>query len=409
MIDDDKTIRDMSKFDNWDPELSYDPQPIYTQLRHGLGITRSEQYGGFWAIARYQDVQAVAYDKDTFSNCSNGFPDRANPARPLRPVELDGAEHLQYRNLLNPSFSPGSIHKLEQLTHSIARSLLAPHVERGQMDLAQDFAMKLPAMVIAHLLEIPHDDFEEFVEHALEPIRAMMGDEAARQRAVDSTREDFSGFGSRMLTHYRANPGNGLISQLLRPEGATGQALTDEEFLDTWLVIATAGQDTTVALICFALLHLAQNQDIRLQLRDNPSLVLPAVEEYLRTESPVHVSVRTAVRDVTLCESAIDEGDKVLLMWGAANADPSAFEMPHEFHVDRAPNRHMAFGVGIHRCLGIHLARMEARVAIKEVLQVIPDFEVPEEGEIVRYNLAGVVRGIWSLPATWKTVSENRS
>lgn len=382
--------------DIYDVKVTRDPRPYYERLRRDCPVAHSERHGGYWTVARYADVYAVAHDHVAYSNVSNGIPDRSNRECPLRPIEIDPPDHVVYRTLVNPAFSPTRMAALEPEVRAIARSLLDELVPAGIGDLAQGFALPLPAMVIARLMGVPDDELDAFSEATYRLVRAYVeGPEAAA--SLDG-KEDLGALAVRLVAERRARPGDDVVSMLLAAR-VDGRLLTDAEVLGYLITLVAAGQDTTAALIGHALLYLGRHPDDRDRLQAEPGLIPSAVEELLRWESPVHVSARTTTEPTSIAGTPIDTGEMVALLWGAANSDPEEFPDADEVRLDRFPNRHLAFGTGIHRCLGSHLARLEARIAIEEVLARVPDYEVADDDEILPYNLAGLVRGIWSLPA----------
>lgn len=383
--------------DIWSTGLTRDPRSEYARLRDECPVARSDRHGGYWTIARYDDVYAVAHDHHAFSNESNGIPYRADPVCPLRPVELDPPEHVVYRTLVNPAFSPGRVADLEPEVRRLASGLLDGLVPAGAGDLAQGFALPLPAMVIGTIMGVPEDDLEEFKQITYRMVRLSVEGPRPGEDGDGST--DFVRACTAMIAERRARPGDDFVSMLLQAS-IEGRPLDDMEILGYLVTLVAAGQDTTAALIGHALVHLGTHPDDQEWLREDLSRIPGAAEELLRWESPVHVSSRLTREDVDVAGTTIPAGEMVALLWGAANTDPEEFPDAGEVRLDRFPNRHLAFGAGIHRCIGSHLARLEARVALEEALRRLPTFRVDPD-EVVPYNLFGVVRGIWSLPATF--------
>lgn len=382
--------------DVYDRDLARDPRPTYARLRQQCPVAHSTLHGGYWTVTSYEAIRAIALDTERYSNVSNGVPDSSNPDLPLRPIEIDPPDHARYRALVNPAFSPGRVAQLEQQVRTIARSLLEPIATAGGGDLAQGFALPLPAMVIARVMGVAADELPAFSETTYRVVRAYV--EGAEAEDLDG-KEDLFSLAVRLLAERREEPGDDLVSELLAST-VDGRPLTDPEIIGFLITLVAAGQDTTAALIGHAILHLGRHPHDRARLVADPGLIPGAVEEFLRWESPVHVSVRTARVACPLGDAVVAPDDKVLLLWGAANSDPEAFPDADRFVLDRFPNRHLAFGTGIHRCVGSHLARLEARVALEELLARVPDYDVGDDDEVLPYNLAGLVRGIWSLPAT---------
>jgi cytochrome P450 len=377
--------------DVWALELSADPGPVWQSLLES-GTVWTERNGGHWMVSRYEDVQDIARNTRAFSSAGNTVPDIFNLQCPLRPSELDPPDHQLGRSLIAKSFARVSVAGLEVMVRSMTIDFIDSFADGGSCDFAQQLAHPLPCSVIAAILGVPDDELPMMHEASTWSVRASVTGET-------SDLDPFS-YSMRLVEKHRAVPGDGLIGDLIRARPG-GEPLTDAELVGFLVTLIGAGQDTTSALISHCLIHLSRSPADRATLIDNPDLIPSAVEELLRVEAPVHTAVRTVTQEVEISGTAMAPGDKVVLMLGAANRDAGRFHDPTAVLMDRTPNHHLAFGFGIHRCVGLHLGRLEARVVLEEVLRRLPDYAVASESEIVRYNLGGLTRGVWSLPAVF--------
>ena len=303
------------------------------------------------------------------------------------PISSDPPIHTWSRALLLPKFSIKEVARYEEETRELCRSLIDGFVDKGRADAAADYAQQIPSRVIASMLGIPQEragDFTDwvrgFLEYGLTNVDLRSG--AAMQ---------ILSFLNEQIQERQANPGDDLISYLLeaKTEGAP-DPIPPTHVLGTCFLLLVAGIDTTWSSIGSAMWHLAQNPDDCKRLIDEPELITSAVEELLRAYSPVTMA-REVTRDTEYNGCPMQENDKILMNFPAANRDPAKFDKPDEVILDREVNPHIAFGVGIHRCAGSNLARMEMKVAIEEWLKRIPEFRL-EDPEAVTWA-GGQVRG----------------
>ena len=360
-------------FDHNSAEFRKDPAAVYKSLR-AAGVGHSEHYDGFWVVPTYETVQHVAHDTDTYSPADGtmlpGILDR-----PLLPMESDPPLHTEYRRLLAKRFSPKAIREWIPSIRAAAQSMLSDVLASEPCDFGSGYAKLLPTAVICQMLGLEfRAEFQEWVEDV---VYQRIADPAATERAIKKIHDMFRG----VLPERRANPGDDLVSLVLQAE-INGQPLDEETVIDFCFFLLIAGLDNTNFTIRALLQQLAIDHELRQRLVDDPSLIDAAVEEALRYFSPVIALGRTARSDSSLGGCPVHQGDKVLMLFGCANRDPEEFENPDQFDIDRFPNRHVAFGVGPHRCLGSNLARAEIAVAIEEVLEVLPDFELAGEVDI---------------------------
>lgn len=360
-------------FDHNAAEFRKDPAAVYKELR-AAGVGHSEHYGGFWMVPTYDVVQTVSHDTETFTP-AHGTMLPPVVERPLLPMESDPPLHTEYRRLLVKRFSPKAVREWIPSIRASAQELLKDVMAKEPHDLSLGYAKLLPTAVICQMLGIEfRSEFQEWVEDI---VYRRISDRDATDRAINKVLEMFRS----VLPERRETPGDDLVSLVLNAE-IDGKPLDEETVLDFCFFLLIAGLDNTNFTIRALLQQLAIDHELRKRLVEDPELIDAAVEEALRYFSPVIALGRSATADTTLGGCPVHNGDKVLMLFGCANRDPAEFENPDTFDIDRFPNRHVAFGVGPHRCLGSNLARTEIAVAIEEVLKVLPDFELAGEVDV---------------------------
>ncbi len=378
-------------FDHWDPELAKDPFPVYDGLRAQCPVAHSDAYGGFFVLSRYEDIEAAARDHETFSSRSISVPDPGvMPSSP--PLDLDPPRHTAFRRVLLPYFTPGRAQQLEPITRAVAAGLVETLVERGHCDVAQDFAKHVPIAVLSRVLGVEPRD-EALFGNWTDLIVSGGPDPRVSATANVEIRDYFA----RLIEERRRHPRDDLATFLVGAE-IEGEPISTVDQLGVASLLLVAGIDTTWCMLGTALWWLAQHPEARARLIDEPALWPSAVEELLRRFAPVSV-VRIATRDASIDGQIIPGDEHVLLPFPAGNLDERAFPEPHTLQLDRAPNRHLAFGAGVHRCIGAHLARMELRVGLEEFLRIIPDFELAGD-EPVSWK-RGQIRGPSRLLLRW--------
>lgn len=387
-------------FDHADPAYNPNAPAIWKELREsGCPVARSERYGGMWTPLTHDLVHEVAYDTDNFTSravvVSVGRPgDLAMPA-PIGvapPISSDPPFHKTARRLLLPPFAPKQIEPWEDEVQKLCDELLDSmgDITPGEtvVDAAVQYAQNIPVNVIGRMLGFPKEDealFRQFVHDTLERITEEPG-----------TRDGMDELGKYIeaqILDHRENPRDDLTSYLLDEVEIEGNKLSDDIAGGMIILLLIAGIDTTWSAIGSSLWHLSQNPHDLQRMIDDPDVIPFAVEEFLRAYAPVTMA-RMAANDVDFHGCPIKKDDWVLLPFPAANRDPEKFEDPDTFVVDREENRHAAFGLGIHRCLGSNLARLELRIAIEEFIKRFPRFELAGD---VRWSV-GQIRGPRELP-----------
>jgi cytochrome P450 len=386
-------------YDIFDDSYVADPAPVWAELRERCPIAHTQRWGGSWLPTRYEDVAAMAR---LVPELSSRFPLVVPPAIDLGPgdalayqagippISSDPPEHGPARRLILPAFAPPAVAAHEPFTRQLAHRLVDGFVEQGRCDGAAQYAQQIPPRVIAHLLGLDEEMGGTFVEWVRGILEHGLTDPELRIRTAGKIFEFFA----QEVADRRANPGDDFISHLLAGD-VDGQPVSDAHAVGTCNLLLVAGIDTTWSSIGSALWHLAANPDDRCRLVDDPDLVPTAVEELLRAYSPVTMG-RVVSEDVKVNGVTLHAGDRVLMNFPAANRDPEMFPDPDRVVLDRAHNRHIAFGVGIHRCAGSNLARMEMNVALSVFLARIPEFSL-EDPDAVTW-CGGQVRGPRCLP-----------
>lgn len=382
-------------FDHTDDAWAADPYPIWEELRQTCPIAHSDRYGGAWLPTRFEDVSAVAYDTERFTSRSvvmSEFrpPMMLAPEGIAPPISSDPPYHQGARRMLLPIFSPQAIDKLEAATRAYCEELIEHMSGRELVDAAQEYTQHIPVRVIANMLGLPEEDadtFRGFVNHVLEGVSLPMEQRAEGMIAL-------FGYLQGHIEDHIANPRDDLISFLLESE-LDGQKLDPFQVGRTIGLLLIAGIDTTWSAIGASIWHLAKTPADRERLIAEPELLPSAIEEFLRAYAPVTMA-RLVREDMDYNGCPMKAEDWVLLSFPSANRDPDAFDRPNEVIIDRETNRHAAFGLGIHRCAGSHLARMEMRVALEVWLEAFPTFHLADPGA-VRWS-GGQVRGPRELP-----------
>ena len=398
-------------YDIFDPEYCADPGPIWADLRERCPIAHTERWGGSYLPTRYEDVHAMAGMVPALSNQVpivvppvpltdpvTGAVIRATPHIP--PISSDPPFHGPARRLILPAFSPQAVARHEPYTRELAHRLVDAFAGRGRCDGAVEYAQQIPPKVIAHLMGVDENRGDEFIEW----VRGILELGATNPELRVATAQKIFAFWGAEVAKRRENPGDArgsggvprddFISELLRGDLA-GRPVDDEHAMATCNLLLIAGIDTTWSSIGAALWHLATHPADRERLVAEPELLPTAVEELLRVYSPVTMG-RLATEDVTVDGVTIPAGSRVLMNFPAANRDPRQFPDPDTVVIDRAHNRHVAFGIGIHRCAGSNLARMEMLVALSVFLERIPEFHLDDTGAVTWCG--GQVRGPRALP-----------
>jgi cytochrome P450 len=391
------------------------PWDVFDELRANDPVSWNEEESpnrGFWAVTRYHDIVEVLRDTETFSSEVGAVNLEELDASQIEirksMLETDGARHRALRKLLQHQFTPRSLAVYESVLRAITANTLDAALAKGSFDYVDDVAADFPIRVLARLFDVPEDDADKLIAWG----NRMIGNtdpESADVLATDPESEKYRDlpfrspaalevfeYGFDLANKRRGGNGSDLISQLVNQTPMDGKPLDDRDFRNYFLLLVVAGNETTRHTISHTMNHLMRNPDQTAILREDPSKIEWAVEEFLRMASPVYHFRRTATRDVTLGGRDIKVGDKVVVWFASGNRDPEMFDDPYRFDVQRRPNEHMAFGRGgPHMCLGNSLARLEIQIMYEDLLA--RDVELVPNGEI-DYLRSNFVHGIKRFP-----------
>lgn len=406
-------VRPAVDLDHHSPEFSADPLAVLRRLQAECPVAWSESHGGFWALTRYRDVHDALTDHQRFSSRHDLDPDSpfqgvTIPSPPMRfvPVEVDPPEFFAYRRLLNPLFSPAAVAAVRHRIVAYTDWCLDRVAPTGRIDFVHDLASPVPAMITLEIMGLPVADWPRFAttfhDLAASPPGSQPFEAAVASAAVIG--EELH----RLVAERRSRPDRvrrGGLDAMVDAE-VGGRPLPEELVVDMVRLVLAGGIDTTTGAAAGAFVHLGSQLDDRRRLAEDPTLLPTAADEVVRWTTPTPLLGRTTTCPVDLgpvpgapapVRAAAHE--RVMLNLFAANRDPAAFPDPDELVLDRHPNRHVAFGAGIHRCVGANLARAELQVMMERVLARMPDYRL--EPGVTRYTSAGVQNGYVSVPATF--------
>jgi cytochrome P450 len=379
---------------DFDPELAAAPQASYRAMQELSPVVR---FDGMVMISRHEDVMHALRHPELFSSNMDAI--HIGNIRPLIPLQIDPPDHVKFRRLLDPLFSPKEVAKLEPEVRRLVNELIDGFEAAGECEFSDRFAIPLPCTVFLALLGLPLSDLELTLRFKDAIIRPGGGDQAQSIQAAAG--QEIYAYFQTVVDARRAEPRDDLISGFIAAE-VEGHRLSDNDILDICYLFLLAGLDTVTASLTCAVAYLAAHPDRRDAITADLSRVPAAVEELLRWETIVPAVPRVAMADVEVAGETIREGEAVMCMLGAANIDPGEFPDGDSVDLERPGNRHIAFGGGVHRCLGSHLARLEMRVALEELHRRIPDYAV-KEGETPRYTMG--IRAVEYLPLVFTPVA----
>lgn len=372
----------MASFNPFSAEFKADPYAVYAELRRDEPVARTEPLG-FYAVSRYEDVSFVLKNPQLFSSAAMGAATMLGGGqgmmRASTVINSDPPDHTRLRALVNRAFTPKMVAEMEPRIRELTSDLLDRVISSGEMDLTKDLAIPLPVIVIAEILGVEAERYEDFKRWSDEVVLLMSGsaDEAERD-AIRADLEGLSEYFQEIIDARRKEPRNDLISQLVRAE-SEDQSLSGEEVLSFTGLLLIAGNETTTNLITNGTLALLENPAEMKKMQDDRSLIPNMVEEALRYDAPVQFLFRTAAQDVEVAGTTIPKGSIVLPLYASGNRDERRYPDPDRFDVTRNAQGHLAFGLGIHFCLGAPLARLEARVAFEELVERFPELHRTHE------------------------------
>ena len=393
------------------PEFKANPYPFYARLRAEAPVYRvalpSKQTA--WLITRYDDVLMALKDERFAKNKLNALTSEQVAKQPWVPamfkplehnmLDLDTPDHTRLRALVHKAFTPRLIEQMQERIQKLADELLDAVQRQGRMDLIHDYALPIPTTIIAQMLGVPVQDRHKFHRWSNTIVSSNPSGWGMLKAIPDAMA--FMRYIRKLIKARRAAPQDDLISALVQAEEA-GEQLSEDELVAMIFLLLVAGHETTVNLIGNGMLALLEHPDQLEQLRNDPALIKPAVEELLRYASPVEMATeRYAREDITIAGVTIPRGAMVLAVIASANRDDRRFANPDRLDITRQPNKHLAFGQGAHYCLGAPLARLEGQIAINTLLRRSSDLRLAVPPGAVRWRRALVLRGLESLPVVW--------
>lgn len=400
------TTRAEADFDHQSLDWLEDRHAQNAELRSQCPVVWNKRYGGFWFVSGYDEVVAVARDSATFTpkyardeqgNLTHvgimGIP-RGDDTPQIGIAEAEGAYHAALRRVINPFMLPPAVERFRPFAEQLAHWLLDQKIADGQMDMVLDFTNPVPAVLTMQMMGLPYDSWPHYavVFHGMAAYNPSMPEfQEAMARTPDMVQELIA-----IADDRRQHPGDDLLSELVTMK-VDGEPLSNDAIVAVVWNLIGGGLDTTTSLTSLALHHLAEHPEVRQRLVEDPALIPVACEEYLRWTSVNETLTRTCTADTDLGGQHINQGDFVMMSWLGANFDPAVFDRPNEVIIDRAPNPHMAFGVGAHRCIGMHVARALFDIMVREVLARIPDYQV-EPGQTQFYQGNPELYGVVKMP-----------
>ena len=395
----------MSAFNPMDPEFLADPYPTYHRLRDEDPVHHSPL--DFWVLTRYEDVAVVLRDprfikEPLVSVVAARFGVTVPPGVGLSMLDRDPPDHTRLRSLVSKAFTPRVVDGLRPRVQTIVDDLITRAEAVGSMDLIEEFAYPIPVNVICEMLGVPVEDHERFKGWSLDIARGLdsvwLPLESEIPKRSGAARHAIGDYMRELIAERRASPRGDLLSALITAEEA-GDKLSEDELIATCILLLIAGHETTVNLIGNGTLALLRHPEELRRLRETPGLITSAVEELLRYDGPVQRTARITSTEVTIGGRTIAKGEMVMPFIGAADRDPSQFPDPDRLDLGRSDNRHIAFGWGIHFCLGAPLARLEGQIAIDTLVRRLPGLALVDDEPEYRQSLT--LRGLKALPVTF--------
>lgn len=380
-------------YDHFDPLVVQTPHAEWAKRRDGCPVSHSTAYDGFWFLARYVDVYATLVDTETFSSAEGA----ATPRQPIAliPEDVDPPLQKKYRRIINPHLTVQQVATFEPWVRGIARRLLDDIGDRTEFDLVEVFARPLPQLVTVRLVGIP-EEATALVARCTGQMAEVAKDNPAAVAAGAAAGEELFGYLGGLLAERRGLPSRGDWISAILDGSVDGEPLSEMDQLCYVALLLFGGLHTTTGALAGALVWLGDHPEDRERLRADPGLYRTAVDEIVRFTSPSSHLGRNATRDVEIGGCPVPAGSRVMVGLGSANRDPEKFDRPDEIVLDRTPNHHVGFGMGPHRCVGSHLAKLMLRVGLEEFLARYDSFRAPDHSAL-RYA-GGEARGLVSVP-----------
>ncbi|NJC71843.1 cytochrome P450 [Planosporangium thailandense] len=390
-------------FDHNSDEHSADPAGSYKALRETTPVAWTEAHGGYWVLSDYKAVFEAARDDATFSSERNTYGGEGlsvvipkTPAPFHIPIEIDPPEFRKWRKIINPITAPAAVERMERMVKHYVTAFIDDIIEVGAADITS--VIGVPAIVTVDWLGLPIEHWKTYARafHAL--LIAVPGTDEFDQ-AVKVDLPHLEKVTRQVIADRRAEPTDDIISYLVQQE-VDGRPVTDDEVFAMVDLLLSGGVGTTASLVSNTVVWLYQHPEVRSELQADLSLLNKAIEEFLRYFSPTQALARTVTEDTEKLGCPMKKGDRVLLSWASANRDPNQFENPDEVDIHRWPNRHTAFGIGVHRCAGSNLGRAMAKELLSQILTRLPDYRVDLDA-LKPYPHQGTNTGYVSIPVTF--------
>lgn len=392
----------VTSFDHHQPATEITPEESTRELREQCPVAWSDKHGGFWVISRYDEVAYALKNWRQFSSSRKHLEEDgvammipAAPLPPFIPQEMDPPEHIKYRRLVSAALTSAESAKLAPRVEHWTTYYLDRVIESGSCDLIYDLAIPVPAAVTLEWMGVPQEDWKRMSE-SFHDLSGYPPD-SERGRAAYEGLLWMHERVAELLRQRRERPQDDFLSYLAQQQ-VDGELLSIEMMKNIVVQVIGGGVDTSTSLVASAFLHLQRHPGDLRRMREDPSVWESATEEFLRRYPPFFFIARTAAEDVELGGAQIRAGDRVLISQGSACHDDRAFDDPLGFHIDRTPNKHVAFGLGSHRCPGMHLAKIEFREMVGQVLERMPDYRIDED-RVELYPSQASIAGLVSMPA----------
>ncbi|HEY0219116.1 MAG TPA: cytochrome P450 [Afipia sp.] len=376
-------------FDHLDPQWVRDPYPIWDQLRKECPIAHTERYTGAYLPTKYKDIRTIAYDTENFSSARVSLRVERTQA-PNPPLTLDPPDHRSSRMMILPLFTPQAIQAYEPQITEICDRLIDRFIDRGHCDAAVEYAQEITARMMARFFGVSEDIGPQFRTWIYENLELGLVEPEIYAR---STKEIDDYFANEVAIR-RKNPTSDLISYLITTK-LNDKQMSDDDVVAALRLLMTAGIGTTWSTIGASIWHLATHPEDLARLVAEPDLMPSAIEEFLRAYAPASLG-REVRKDVEINGQQLKAGQMVFMAFPAANRDPDVFPDADKVVLDRKDNKHMAFGIGIHRCLGSNLARTEIRIGLERLLKRIPKFTLDNTKEVIWSE--SHIRGVRTVP-----------
>ena len=385
----------VEQFDHHDPRLGEDPDEVCEALLERAPVTWTDKHGGFWVVSDYENAKYVLQDAKTFTNEDGVRVPKGEDTPPLPPLEMDPPHHAKFRNILAPAFSPRSINAMESRIRQLTNDLIDKFESKGECEFVEDVAAPLPTGIFTQMMGLPIEDAPKFYEwkNVILHESRTSEDYEASARATG----EVMAYLKEILDARRVEPRDDIATQIVQAEGE-GEGIEEDELIRMAFLLFLGGLDTVTAALSSTFTHLATHPEDRDRLVKEPDLIPTAVEEFLRRDSVILIG-RAVKEDVEVAGNQMKAGDRVLVNTIAANRDGAQFPNADKVVLDREVNRHVTFGLGPHRCVGSHLARLEMQIVLEEMHRRLPGFRIKDGFVPKRYM--NQVAGVEELQLTW--------